>query len=55
MAIAHASPGEIVDVQPLGNQLCEARNVALFKTNELEVIRLVMPAGKSMPSHWVKG
>ena len=55
MAIAHAAPGEIVDVQPLGSRLCEARNVALFKTDELEVIRLVMPAGKSMPSHWVKG
>ena len=55
MAIAHATPGQIVDVQPLGNQLCETRNVALFKTDELEVIRLVMPAGKTMPSHWVKG
>ena len=55
MAIAHVAPGEIVDVQPLGSQLCESRNVALFKTDELEVIRLVMPAGKSMPSHWVKG
>jgi len=55
MAIAHAAPGQIVDVQPLGNQLCESRNVALFKTGELEVMRLVMPAGKTMPSHWVKG
>ena len=55
MAIAHVAPGEIVDVQPLGSQLCESRNVALFKTDEIEVIRLVMPAGKSMPSHWVKG
>jgi quercetin dioxygenase-like cupin family protein len=55
MAIAHAAPGQLVDVQPLGNQLSESRNVALFKTDELEVIRLVMPAGKTMPSHWVRG
>ena len=55
MAIAHAAPGQLVDVQPLGNKLSESRNVALFKTDELEVIRLVMPAGKTMPSHWVKG
>jgi quercetin dioxygenase-like cupin family protein len=55
MAIAHAAPGQIVDVQPLGDQLCEVRNFALFKTGELEVMRLVMPAGKTMPSHWVKG
>ena len=55
MAIAHAASGQIVDVQPLGSHLPEARNVALFKTDGLEVIRLVMPAGKTMPSHWVKG
>ncbi len=55
MAITHAAPGQLVDVQPLGDQLSESRNVALFKTDELEVIRLVMPAGKTMPSHWVKG
>ena len=55
MAIPHAAPGQLVDVQPLGDQLSESRNVALFKSNELEVIRLVMPAGKSMPSHAVNG
>lgn len=55
MAIAHAAPGQLVDVQPLGSQLCEARTVALFKTGELEVMRLVMPAGKTVPSHKVKG
>ena len=55
MAIAHAAPGEVVDVQPLGDQLGEARTAALFKTDGLEVMRLVMPAGKTMPSHWVKG
>lgn len=55
MAITHAASGQIVDVQALGDQLGEARNVALFKTADLEVIRLVMPAGKNMPSHAVKG
>lgn len=55
MAIAHAAPGQLVDVQPLGSQLCEARTFALFKTDELEVMRLIMPAGKTVPSHKVKG
>ena len=55
MAITHAASGQLIDVQPLGHQLCEARNVALFKSDELEVIRLIMPAGKTMPSHWVTG
>ena len=55
MAISHAASGQLIDVQPLGSQFSESRNVALFKSEGLEVIRLVMPAGKTMPSHWVKG
>jgi quercetin dioxygenase-like cupin family protein len=55
MAIAHAAAGQLVDVQALGDKFCEARTVALFKTGELEVMRVVMPAGKRMPSHGVKG
>ena len=55
MAIAHAASGQLIDVLPLGSQFSESRNVALFKSEELEVIRLVMPAAKTMPSHWVKG
>ena len=55
MAITHAAPGQLVDVQPLGSKLSESRNVALFKTDELEVIRLVLRAGKSLPPHKVPG
>ena len=55
MAIAHAAPGQLVDVQPLGSQLGEVRTSALFKTGELEVMRLVLPAGKTVPAHKVKG
>ncbi len=55
MAIAHAASGQVIDVQPLAHQFCDARTVALFKSNELEVMRLVMPAGKTMPMHGIKG
>ena len=55
MAIAHAASGQIVDVQPPADRLSEARTVALFKTDGLEVMRLVMPAHKTMPSHRVRG
>ena len=55
MAIAHAASGQLVDLQPLGGQLGEARTAALFKTDALEVMRLVMPARKTTPSHSVKG
>jgi quercetin dioxygenase-like cupin family protein len=55
MAIPHAASGQLINVQPLAGKLTEARTVALFKSNELEVMRLIVPAGKTVPSHQVKG
>jgi len=55
MALAHAQSGEPVDVRPLGAQLAGAQSVALFKSQDLEVMRVVLPQGKTMPSHSVRG
>jgi quercetin dioxygenase-like cupin family protein len=55
MAIPHAASGQLIDVQPLAGKLSEGRTVALFKSEELEVMRLIVPAGKTVPSHQVKG
>jgi len=55
MAIPHAASGQLINVQPLEGKLAEARTVALFKSDELEVMRLIVPAGKTVPSHQVKG
>jgi len=55
MAIQHAHPGQPVDVQPLGPRLALERTVALFKSEDLEVMRLVLLAGKSLPPHQVAG
>jgi quercetin dioxygenase-like cupin family protein len=55
MAIAHASPGDVIDVRPLGPKLAGARSHALFKSSDLEVIRLVLPAGEGLPPHAVAG
>lgn len=55
MAIPHANPGQPIDIRPLGLELSNARTLALFKSGELEVIRLVLLAGKSFPQHKVPG
>jgi quercetin dioxygenase-like cupin family protein len=55
MAIPHTTPGETVDVTPLGPRLSSEKTHALFKSVDLEVIRLVLRAGKSLPSHKVPG
>ncbi len=51
MAIPHAKPGEVVDVRPLGPGLANARTEALVKTPALEIIRLILPAGKEICHH----
>lgn len=55
MAIPHALPGQVVEVQPLGPRLAREKTVALFKAQDLEVMRLVLPAGRSLPPHKVPG
>ncbi len=55
MAIPHATAGQIIDAQPLGAGLADAKTVALFKAQDLEVMRLVLLAGKSLPPHQVAG
>ena len=55
MAIPHAQSGQVIDVRPLGLSLTGERTVALFKTDDLEVMRLVLTAGKSLPPHKVAG
>lgn len=55
MAIPHALPAQAIDVRPLGPRLANEKTVALFKSDDLEVIRMVLPAGKAMPAYKVPG
>ena len=55
MAIPHATSGQLVDVRPLGAKLKQSITTTLVKTDNLEVIRLVLPAGKEIPPHQVTG
>lgn len=55
MAIQHALAGELIDVRPLGIAIKSKPTTTLYKTQHLEVIRLVLLAGKGMPEHQVVG
>ena len=55
MALEHLQPGQVANVRPYGAALAAAGNTALFKSAELEVMRLVLPKGKAMPAHQVVG
>lgn len=51
MAQTHARSGQVVSVLPLGDRLGSVRTTAILKANQLEVVRLVLPAGKGLPEH----
>lgn len=55
MALKHAKPGETVALRPLGSALATARTSALVKSDRFEAVRLVIPAGTTIPSHKVDG
>ena len=55
MAIPHLESGDIANLQALDGETPRNQSTALFKTAQLEVIRLVLPTGRSMPLHSVAG
>jgi quercetin dioxygenase-like cupin family protein len=55
MAIPHAKAGEVVHVQPLGAALAKTITHTIVKTDQLEVIRIVLRAGSELPTHQVPG
>jgi quercetin dioxygenase-like cupin family protein len=56
MALEHASSGQVIEVlRRDGDDLSQFSAIALAKTDELELIRMCMPKGKTMPEHHVLG
>jgi quercetin dioxygenase-like cupin family protein len=54
MSIQHAKSGEVIQLA-LGATLGDSKTTTLVKTDDLELIRLVLPAGKEIPSHKAPG
>jgi quercetin dioxygenase-like cupin family protein len=54
MALHRATSGEVIRL-PLGDQLLTTPSMALVKASELEVMRMVLDAGKAVPEHQVPG
>ena len=55
MAIHHALSGELINILPYNNAILSTRFTTLYKTQRLEVFRMVLLAGKDMPEHQVSG
>lgn len=54
MSSQRAKSNEIVQL-PLGTAVADSRTATLVKTEDLELIRLVLPAGKEIPTHQAPG
>jgi len=55
MADEQVQPMRIVQVGPLGSKLENARTVTLIKTDGFELLRLVVPEGRTIPPHQAPG
>lgn len=55
MALEHAQPGQAIHLLPLRERLPGHPSHALIKTHALELIHLVLRAGRDLPPHRVYG
>ncbi len=55
MALVHAYPLDVINVRPLATQLHQVKTHSLLKTNKLQLMRVVLAAGQSVPEHHVAG
>lgn len=55
MAMPHAASGELITLCPPETPLLETTTQAFFKTDQLEVMRLVLLRSEQLPQHQVAG
>lgn len=55
MALQHAAPGTIIEVQAQGEAPGAARSQTLVRTDHLQVFRYALPAGKVVDTHTAAG
>ncbi|MBA3847408.1 MAG: cupin domain-containing protein [Planctomycetes bacterium] len=55
MGTTRALAGEVIDISPFGSALPGTATAILVKTETLEVIRLVVLAGRQVAEHRAKG
>lgn len=51
----HVKAGEVINLQTLNDEMPPESTFALIKTSDMEVIRMVLPKGKKVDEHSVKG
>jgi quercetin dioxygenase-like cupin family protein len=55
MSVAHARSGELLEIDPAGTSNGLTGAVALVRDDRIEVMRWVLPAGRTVPEHLAYG
>ncbi len=55
MALVHAQPLDVISVRPLAAALVQTKTHSLLKTRRVQLMRLVLSAGQTVPEHHVDG
>src|SRR5579871_349495 len=55
MTAPQAKIGNLVDVRPLGSAVTSSQRTILLRAEQVEIARLVVPAGKEIPEHKANG
>ncbi|HEY8857445.1 MAG TPA: cupin domain-containing protein [Rugosibacter sp.] len=55
MALHHALSGELIDIRQYKRNIKNSTTKTLYKSDRLEVFRMILLAGKEMPTHQVTG
>lgn len=55
MAQPHIQTGQVASVLPLGGQLRRSKTAAILKADQLEIVRIVLLAGKGLAEHAAPG
>lgn len=55
MALVHAQPLDVISVRPLAARITETKTHSLLKTDQMQMMRLVLIAGQTVPEHQVAG
>ena len=53
MALPHASLLDVIDIRPLGPALPDNVSTSLLKSDRLQLLHLVLPAGRDIAEHHV--
>jgi quercetin dioxygenase-like cupin family protein len=55
MTLTQTRPGDVIDVRPLGTRLAQSKTRTLVRTENVEIVRILMRAGREIPEHEAPG